>query len=80
MGYSPWGHQESDTTEQLTLSLSSLEEKHLWPCSLVHGGDSPHPGEVLAQRLEQLTCPEPSGSARYLLCHENIPPTFTARP
>ena len=22
MGYSPWGHKESDTTEQLTLSLS----------------------------------------------------------
>ena len=21
-GYSPWGHKESDTTEQLTLSLS----------------------------------------------------------
>ena len=21
MGYSPWGHRESDTTEQLTLSL-----------------------------------------------------------
>ena len=21
MGYSPWGHKESDTTEQLTLSL-----------------------------------------------------------
>ena len=24
MGYSPWGHKESDTTERLTLSLSSL--------------------------------------------------------
>ena len=22
MGYSPWGHKESDTTEQLSLSLS----------------------------------------------------------
>ena len=22
MGYSPWGHKELDTTEQLTLSLS----------------------------------------------------------
>ena len=22
MGYSPWGHNELDTTEQLTLSLS----------------------------------------------------------
>ena len=22
MGYSPWGHKESDTTERLTLSLS----------------------------------------------------------
>ena len=22
VGYSPWGHKESDTTEQLTLSLS----------------------------------------------------------
>ena len=25
MGYSPWGHKESNMTEQLTLSLS-----HLW--------------------------------------------------
>ena len=24
MGYSPWGHKESNTTEQLTLSLSFL--------------------------------------------------------
>ena len=24
MGYSPWGRKESDTTEQLTLSLFSL--------------------------------------------------------
>ena len=24
MGYSSWGHKESDTTEQLTLSLSLL--------------------------------------------------------
>ena len=23
-GYSPWGHKESDTTEQLTLSLSKV--------------------------------------------------------
>ena len=23
VGYSPWGHKESDTTERLTLSLSS---------------------------------------------------------
>ena len=25
MGYSPWGHKESDTTEQLTLALSFLK-------------------------------------------------------
>ena len=25
MGYSPWGHRESDATEQLTLPLSHLE-------------------------------------------------------
>ena len=24
VGYSPWGHKESDTTEQLTLSLSFI--------------------------------------------------------
>ena len=24
-GYSPWGHRESDTTEQLTLSLTGLK-------------------------------------------------------
>ena len=24
MGYSPWGHEELDTTERLTLSLSSM--------------------------------------------------------
>ena len=27
MGYSPWGHTESDTTEQLILSLSKLESQ-----------------------------------------------------
>ena len=26
MGYSPWGHIESDTTERLTLLLSSLPD------------------------------------------------------
>ena len=28
MGYSPWGRKESDTTEQLTLSL--LKISHIW--------------------------------------------------
>ena len=28
VGYSPWGHKESDWTEQLTLSLSSIETSH----------------------------------------------------
>ena len=27
-GYSPWGHKEQDTTEQLTLSLSTQEACH----------------------------------------------------
>ena len=27
MGYSPWGHTESDTTERLILSLSKLESQ-----------------------------------------------------
>ena len=27
VGYSPWGHKESDTTEQLTLSLFTFTEK-----------------------------------------------------
>ena len=27
MGYSPWGHKESDRTEQLTLSLCSQNDK-----------------------------------------------------
>ena len=29
MGYSPWGHKESETTEQLTLSrfLEKVEER-----------------------------------------------------
>ena len=26
--YSPWGHKESDTTEQLSLSLFSRKESH----------------------------------------------------
>ena len=26
-GYSPWGHKESDTTEQLTLSTNKKEER-----------------------------------------------------
>ena len=27
MGYSPWGRKESDTTEQLTLSLSDYSQE-----------------------------------------------------
>ena len=26
MGFSPWGHKESDTTEELTLSLSNVND------------------------------------------------------
>ena len=33
MGYSPWGHKESDTTEQLTLSL--LLYVSFWRVSIV---------------------------------------------
>ena len=29
MGYSPWGHKESDTTEQLTLSQSVIKRNKL---------------------------------------------------
>ena len=30
MGYNPWGHKESDTTEQLTLmSLYSIKQKQI---------------------------------------------------
>ena len=29
MGYSPWGHKESDTTEQLSLSLSIGVKQYL---------------------------------------------------
>ena len=35
MGYSPWGRKESDTTEQLTISLSQ---------SVTSGGLTPVPG------------------------------------
>ena len=28
VGYSPWGHKESDTTEQLTLSLHFVSARH----------------------------------------------------
>ena len=28
VGYSPWGHEESDTTEQLTLSFTGSKEHH----------------------------------------------------
>ena len=28
VGYSPWGRKESDQTEQLTLSLSSIATSH----------------------------------------------------
>ena len=30
MGYGPWGHKESDRTEQLTLSTFSLRTIDLW--------------------------------------------------
>ena len=32
MGYSPWGHKESDMTEQLTLTLRGTEAG--WGCCL----------------------------------------------
>ena len=40
MGYSPWGHKESDTTEQLTLSCGCLRLGigHCWT-----GGEPDHP-------------------------------------
>ena len=35
MGYSPWGHEKSDTTKQLTLSLSEETIKY-YPCPGFH--------------------------------------------
>ena len=35
VGYSPWGHKELDTTEQLTLSLSSLCDGEVGSCELL---------------------------------------------
>ena len=41
-GYSPWGHKESDTTEQLTLSLSlRLSTTHY--SNTILGFAPPHP-------------------------------------
>ena len=28
-GYGPWGHKELDTTDQLSLSLSPVDQKHI---------------------------------------------------
>ena len=40
MGYSPWGCKESDMTEQLTLSLSSLQALvTTLPLLFTHGTD-----------------------------------------
>ena len=33
MGYSPWGHKESDTTEQLHFTLEVVQLLSLQPCS-----------------------------------------------
>ena len=45
VGYSPWGHKESDTTEQLHFSLSCIEEGNGNPfqCS---GLENPRDGGV----------------------------------
>ena len=32
-GYSPWNHKESDTTEQLTVSLSFFSHIHVYTCA-----------------------------------------------
>ena len=63
MGYSPWGRKESDTTEQLTLSLFTFPQLQ-WPgprTGVSRGGeDAPdchlaikiirHPGFLLLPR------------------------------
>ena len=45
MGYSPWGHKESDTTEQLTLSPSTCKqgrESPGWEADLFAGRELGH--------------------------------------
>ena len=50
VGYSPWGHKESDTTEPLTLSLSgaSLVAQTVMNESACNAGDS---GSILELRI-----------------------------
>ena len=40
MGYSPWGHKESDMTEHLTLSHLTVSHGPLVTCSLFFGRQS----------------------------------------
>ena len=47
-GYSPWGHKESDTTEQLTLHFTSKIKNiaTIWPCN-------PTPGHIPREKHGQ---------------------------
>ena len=71
MGYSPWGHEESDTTERLHFSFHALE-KEVAPHSSVLAWRIPGTGEpgglpsMASQsrtRLKRLS----SSSSRYLI-------------
>ena len=67
MGYSPWGHKESDTTEPLTLSLSgaSLVAQTVMNESACNAGDS---GSILELRISP---GEGNGNPLQYSCLEN---------
>ena len=67
MGYSPWGHKESDTTEPLTLSLSgaSLVAQTVMNESACNAGDS---GSILELRRSP---GEGNGNPLQYSCLEN---------
>ena len=52
VGYSPWGHKESDTSERLTLSLSPS----LPPCTACLNLHCLHPGS-----FTEASCQAPAG-------------------
>ena len=82
MGYSPWGHKDSDTTEQLTLSLlgkllnfsaTATAAKSLQscptPCDSIDSSPpgSPIPGILQARTLEWVAI---SYYHYYVVAHE----------
>jgi len=77
MGYSPWGHKESDMTEQLSLSLSYIYISVQFSCSIVSDSLQPH-----GLQHTRLPCqsPTPRACSNSCLLSQWCHPTILCHP